>query len=126
MASYRPARVGELIQAELAELLLRDLKDPRLQLVTVSHVDMSPDLRNARVYISRVGSTEEQENALIGFERAAGFVRSQLGKRLKLRYAPKLDFVLDTGIAYGVRISHMLHELIPPEQVGDPELDAGT
>ncbi len=126
MASYRPARVGELIQSELADLLLRDLKDPRLHLVTISHVDMSPDLRNARVYISRMGSAEEQADALVGFERAAGFVRRQLGKRLKLRHSPKLDFVLDTGIAYGVRISQMLNELIPQEQLDDSEPDAGT
>jgi ribosome-binding factor A len=121
MASYRPARVGDLIQAELAVLLLKDLKDPRLELTTVSHVEVSPDLRHARVYISRVGNTEEQENALEGFQRAAGYIRGQLGKRLKLRYVPKLEFVIDIGIAYGVRISSMLNELLPREQDHDPE-----
>jgi ribosome-binding factor A len=121
MASYRPIRVGELIQAELADLLLKDLKDPRLQLATVSHVDVSPDLRYARVYISRVGKAEEQENALEGFQRANGFIRGRLGKRLKLRYVPKLDFVIDTGIAYGVRISSILNELLPQDRVHDPE-----
>jgi ribosome-binding factor A len=121
MTSYRPARVGELIQAELADLLLKDLKDPRLQLATVSYVKVSPDLRNARVYISRVGKVEEQENALEGFQRASGFIRGQLAKRLKLRYVPKLEFVIDTGIAYGVRISSILHGLVPQEQGDDPE-----
>jgi ribosome-binding factor A len=121
MTSYRPARVGDLIQAELAVLLLKDLKDPRLELTTVSHVEVSPDLRHARVYISRVGNTEEQENALEGFQRAAGYIRGQLGKRLKLRYVPKLEFVIDIGIAYGVRISSMLNELLPQEQDHDPE-----
>ncbi len=124
MASYRPVRVGELIQSELADLLLRELKDPRLQLVTISHVEMSPDLRHARVYISRVGDTEAQEGAIVGFERAVGYIRGRLGKRLKLRYVPKLEFVLDTGIAYGVRISHMLSELVPQEPIDDPEPDA--
>ncbi len=121
MTNYRPARVGELIQAELAALLLKDLKDPRLQLATVSQVEVSPDLRHARVYISRVGNTEEQENALEGFQRAAGFIRGRLGKRLKLRYVPKLDFVIDTGIAYGVRIASILNELVPQEHDDDPE-----
>ncbi len=116
MTSYRPARVGELIQTELAALLLKDLKDPRLELTTVSHVEVSPDLRHARVYISRMGKTEEQETALEGFQRAAGFIRGQLGKRLKLRHVPKLEFVIDTGIAYGVRISSMLNKLVPQEQ----------
>jgi ribosome-binding factor A len=121
MTSYRPARVGELIQAELADLLLKDLKDPRLELTTVSHVQVSPDLRRARVYISRVGKAEEQENALEGFQRAAGFIRGRLGKRLKLRYVPKFEFVIDTGIAYGVRISSMLSELLPQEKDDDPQ-----
>lgn len=121
MTSYRPARVGELIQAELAELLLKELKDPRLELTTVSHVEVSPDFHHARVYISRMGNTQEQENALAGFQRAAGFIRGRLGKRLKLRYVPKLEFVIDTGIAYGVRISSILNELVPQKQDDDPE-----
>lgn len=111
MASYRPARVGELIQAELAQLLLQGLKDPRLHMATVSYVDVSPDLRYARVYISRLGSEEEQKAMLQGFQRATGFIRGQLGKRLKLRYIPQLTFALDTGIAYGVRISRLLQDL---------------
>lgn len=111
MASYRPARVGELIQAELATLLTRGLKDPRLEMSTVSYVDVTSDLRHARVYISRLGSKAEQDAMLQGFQRAAGFIRGQLGRRLKLRYIPQLTFELDTGIAYGVRISSMLNEL---------------
>lgn len=121
MTSYRPARVGELIQAELAEILLKDLKDPRLELTTVSHVQVSPDLRRARVYISRVGKVEEQENALEGFQRAASFIRGRLGKRLKLRHVPKFEFVIDTGIAYGVRISSILSELVPQEKDDNPQ-----
>ena len=121
MTSYRPARVGELIQSELASLLLKEIKDPRVQLSTVSHVEVSPDLRHARVYISRMGAESEQEDALEGFQRASGFIRGRLGKLLKLRYVPNLEFVLDTGIAYGVRISSMLHELAPPPQGDAPE-----
>lgn len=111
MARYRPARVGELIQAELATLLTRGLKDPRLEMSTVSYVEVTPDLRHARVYISRLGSEAEQDAMLQGFQRAAGFIRGQLGRRLKLRYIPQLTFELDTGIAYGVRISSMLNKL---------------
>jgi ribosome-binding factor A len=111
MTSYRSIRVGELIQGEIADLLLRQLKDPRLRLVTVSHVEVSPDLRYARVYISHPGSEDEQQMAIEGFGHAAGFIRNQLGKRLTLRYVPQLTFKLDTTIAYGVRISSMLHNL---------------
>lgn len=123
MASYRPTRVGELLQAEIARLLLRELKDPRLSMATISHVDVTPDLRHASVYVSRIGSETEQQAALEGFTRASGFIRSQLGKHLTLRHTPTLTFRLDTAIAYGVRISRMLHELIPevPAALGESD-----
>jgi len=112
MASYRPVRVGELIQTEIADLLLRQMKDPRLNMATVSRVEVSPDLRYARVYISHMGNEVEQRMAIEGFLHAAGFIRNQLGKRLKLRHVPQLSFKLDTTIAYGVRISSILNDLI--------------
>lgn len=121
MAGYRPIRVGELIQAELAHLLLRDLKDPRLGMATVSRVEVSADLRYARVYISRMGNEAEQQATLDGFQRATGFIRGQLGKRLKLRYIPQLTFELDTAIAYGVKISKILHDLASPDPAVGPE-----
>ena len=111
MQNYRPTRVGELLQAEIADLLLRQLKDPRLSMATISRVDVSPDLREARVYVSRVGSESEQKETMEGFDRALGFIRGQLGRRLKLRYTPSLTFLLDTAIADGVRISRLLHDL---------------
>jgi ribosome-binding factor A len=115
MSSYRAIRVAELIQGEIAELLLRHLKDPRLTMATISRVEVSLDLRHARVYVSHVGSEAEQQAALAGFQRAAGFIRNQLGKRLKLRYIPTLEFMLDTTSAHSVRISSMLHDLLPEE-----------
>ncbi|GIX48660.1 MAG: ribosome-binding factor A [Candidatus Tectimicrobiota bacterium] len=115
MTRYRPVRVGELLQAEIADLLLRQLKDPRLRMATVSRVEVSPDLRHAAVYISRVGDEAEQQATMAAFARASGFIRGQLGKRLKLRYVPQLTFKLDTAIAYGVRISRLLHDLFPDE-----------
>ena len=123
MTRYRPIRVGELIQAEIAHLLLRQLKDPRLSMATISQVEVSSDLRHACVYISRIGSEAEQQAAIQGFERAAGFIRSQLGKHLALRYTPELTFKLDTSIAYGVRISRILHDLIPAPPVAPAESD---
>jgi ribosome-binding factor A len=115
MTGYRAIRVAELIQAEIADLLLRQLKDPRLNMATISRVEVAPDIRHARVYVSRVGTEAEQQAAIEGFQRAAGFIRNQLGKRLKLRYIPVLEFKLDTAIAYGVRISSMLYDLLPVE-----------
>jgi ribosome-binding factor A len=121
MTGYRPIRVAELIQAEIADLLLRHLKDPRLTMATISRVVVSPDLRHARIYVSRVGSEAEQQAAMAGFQQATGFIRRHLGKRLKLRYVPQLDFQLDTAIAYGVRVSRLLQELLPRETPDEGE-----
>ena len=121
MASYRPLQVGELIQSELARLLLQGLKDPRLEMATISYVEMTPDLRHAQVFVSRLGSREEQDETLKGFQRASGFIRGQLGKRLKLRYVPQLTFTLDTGIEYGVRISSVLNNLTPMRSEDEDE-----
>jgi ribosome-binding factor A len=115
MTGFRPRRVAELIQTEIAELLLRHLKDPRLTMATISRVEVSPDLRHARVYVSRVGSAAEQQAAMAGFQHATGFIRGQLGKRLQLRYVPELDFQLDRAIAHGVRVSSLLQALRPRE-----------
>jgi ribosome-binding factor A len=123
MPSFRPIRVGELIQAEIAALMLKELKDPRLKMSTISHVDVSSDLRHAKLYISHLGSEAEREAAIEGFQCAAGFIRRQLGKRLKLRYVPQLTFQLDTAIAYGVKVSHILQELIPSEITTETEDD---
>ena len=123
MTRYRPTRVGELLQTEIAYLLLRQLKDPRLRMATISRVEVSSDLRHACIYISRIGSETEQRAALQGFEHAAGFIRGQLGKHLTLRYTPDLTFKLDTTIAYGVRISRILHDLIPAPPVEPAESD---
>ena len=111
MQNYRPTRVAELLQSEIADLLLRQLKDPRLRMATISRVDVSPDLREACVYVSRVGDKNEQKETMEGFARAVGFIRGQLGKRVKLRHTPSLTFKLDTAIADGVRISRLLHDL---------------
>jgi len=125
MSSYRPERVGELLQAEIARLLWRQLKDPRLSMATISRVEVSADLRHANVYISRLGSAAEQQETLEGFLHAASFIRGQLGKNLALRYTPELSFKIDTAIAYGARISHILNELATTHNAPDvPESDA--
>lgn len=123
MAGHRPTRVGELIQAEIAHLLLRDLKDPRLQMATISRIEITPDLRHACIYISHLGNETERQLAIEGFVRATGFIRGQLGKRLKLRYIPQLTFKLDTSIAYGVRMSRVLRDLVTPSVAADSGSD---
>lgn len=109
--SRRTDRVGDLVRAELADILRRDLSDPRLALATVAEAQVAPDLRHARVRISVLGSDSERKQAIAALNHAAGFVRRQLGRRLKLRATPELTFELDHGAEYSQQMSDLLEEL---------------
>lgn len=109
MSSRRVERVSHSMREVIAELLLREIKDPRVAMVTVSHVDLSPDLRQARVLVSCFGERAQREAAVAGLESAAGFIRGQLSKRLHLRYAPQLRFSMDESFEYAARVSALLH-----------------
>ena len=108
----RRARVAEQLREEISGLMMREMKDPRVRLASVSSVSVSPDLRSARVMISAVGEDAERHAVVAAMRHAEGFVRAQLGERLEnLRTIPHLNFELDESIAYSVRISAMLREL---------------
>ncbi|MBI3014111.1 MAG: 30S ribosome-binding factor RbfA [Candidatus Tectomicrobia bacterium] len=107
----RSERVGEMILAEISRLLLREVKDPRIGFVTLTGIDLSDDLRHAKVYISALGDEGTKQKTLQGLSSCAGFLRGRLGRELRLRYVPELDFHWDTSIAHGVRISHVIDEL---------------
>ena len=110
--SRRTARVSELLREEISALLLREVKDPRISgLVSIVSVDVSPDLRQARVYVSVLGTSEEQEATLRGLRAAEGFLRGQLGERLKMRRIPVLQFQQDRSIEQGSRILQLMAEL---------------
>ena len=108
MASNRIGRINEEIQRELANLM-RSLKDPRLQsgLLTITHVDTTPDLRYSRIFVSALDKSQEKE-MLKGLKSAAGYLRRELGSALKLRYTPELQFVADDSIQQGAHILEML------------------
>ncbi len=112
MASRRIERVNELIKEEIASLLQREIRDPRLSsLISITHVETSSDLRNATVGVSILGTEEEVKQAMIAIRRAAGFFRKQLAGRLSLRNAPELNFKLDTSIEEGARVLKLLREI---------------
>ena len=118
-APRRPERVAELVLRELSELLLRDLKDPRLRGVTLTSVRMSDDLRHGRVFFSHLEGSPRAAAAVAGFQRAAGFIRKQIGRSLGLRYTPDLDFEFDPSIERAARIDALLKEARPkPESDG--------
>jgi len=111
MVTRRQKRVSELIRQEIGDLLERKVADPRLRLVTVTEVEISPDLRHARVYVSLLGSQEERQRALESLRHATGFFRHELASRLTLRYVPDLTFYLDDSLERGERIGRLLEEI---------------
>jgi ribosome-binding factor A len=127
MPSRRQRRVSEQIHRELSLLLMLDARDPRLADVTITSVDITPDLLLARVYFTVMAEGDERvAEAQAGLERATGFLRTQLAARLQLRLVPHLAFELDKSAAYGRRIDELLGELakegdhpIPNEQERD-------
>jgi len=127
MPSQRIARVQNLLRAEISTVLLRKLKDPRVQMATISEIDVSPDLKSALVYMSIYAEREVQEKAMLGLRSAAGFIRSELMKVLDLRPMPFLTFELDESLARGSQtldlLDRVLHEhdhAAPDAAPGDP------
>ena len=111
MASNRIGRINEEIQKELASLL-RNLKDPRVQstMISITHVETTPDLRYAKVYASFLDETKA-EDALKGLKSASGYLRRELGAALKLRYTPELVWALDDSITYGAKMLKLINSL---------------
>lgn len=112
MMSYsRADRVGGLIQQTLSDILLKEVKDPRLELTTITDVKMTRDLRIARIYFSTPGGAEKIEAVQQGFESALGFVKFTLARRLGLRYMPDLEFYHDNSFDHGAHIEKLLRSL---------------
>ena len=121
MGTHRVERVAAQLREEISQIIIRDLKDPRIGMATITDVKLSPDLRNATVRVSVVGDDDAREAAIDGLDHAKGFIRRELGSRLSnLRFAPDLRFELDLGVAYSVRVSQLLREV----EQGEPH--AGT
>jgi ribosome-binding factor A len=120
--SNRPERVGHLMQREIAEILQRELRDPRIpQLVSVTDVEVSRDLSFARVFVSILESETSHEHTLAALNRAAGFVRHALSPRLGLREVPELRFVHDPSLERGARVEEILKKIERGEAVGDED-----
>jgi len=107
----RADRVGDVVRAEISNMVLKDLKDPRIGMVTITRVKISDDLKTAKVFFSVIGDEKDREKSKQGLERASGFIKRELGKRLRLKYLPDIKFIWDDSIEYGIRISKMLEKL---------------
>jgi ribosome-binding factor A len=111
MQGKRLDRVNQLIREEISMLLQRELKDPRLGFVTVTHVDTSPDLRTAKVFVSVLGDEAKWTASLTALASARGFVRNWLRQHLDLRQTPELDFRADRSMEHAARIQELLRQL---------------
>ena len=107
----RSDRLGELILAEISDLIVREIKDPRIGFVTFTRVDMSDDLRYAKVFVSVIGAPPEKSQTLQGLASATAYIRRHLGKTLRLRYTPELTFLLDESLEHGAKIAQLLRQL---------------
>ncbi len=111
MTGHRASRVGEAIKKEVTQMLGNELKDPRIGFVTVTAVEASQDLSHARIFVSVYGSDEQKVQTLQALNKAKGFVRSELGKRIRLRYTPEVEFRFDESIERGARIMELLNKV---------------
>ena len=119
MEFKRADRVADLIKLEIAEILRREAHDPRIANITVTDVKLTDDLRSARIYVVELGKDRMSDEVGQGLAKAKGFLKRELGKRLKLRYIPELTFFYDPSFEYGSRIEKLLKE-VRKEEPDDP------
>ena len=110
MSSRRPERVRGLLQETVAEILLREVKDPRIEGITLTGVDITPDLKLAKIYFSTL-QPENHEAALVGLKSAAGYIKRQIAIRLQLRHTPELRFLYDTTLEKANRLESLLRQV---------------
>ena len=111
LENTRTSRVAEQMKKEVGDILNQKLKDPRVGFVTVTDLDLTNDLQQATVFISVLGDETEKEETLTGLVKATGFVRSEVGKRIRLRKVPEITFEFDTAFEHGNKIDSILREL---------------
>jgi ribosome-binding factor A len=107
----RTERLGEEIREEVAQMVAGELKDPRIGFVTVTRVALAPDLRLARVFVGVLGTEKQRQTSLAGLKQASGFMRHELGQRLRLRHTPELLFQYDEGLEASERVARLLEEI---------------
>lgn len=111
MSELRVRKMQEFIKQEVSSMLLREVKDPRLGFVTVTGVHLTGDLRESTVYVSLFGSEKEKKESMTALEMATGFIRRELGKRLKIYYTPQISFEQDTSLDYGMHIEGLIKQI---------------
>jgi ribosome-binding factor A len=111
------AKMAQAVREVVGMAILAEIKDPRVRDVTVTHVDVAPDLRSAKVHVSVMGDDKQQKLCLYGLESAAGFLQRKVGDRIETRYTPRLTFELDMGVKKSIEMARILKEVLPPDPV---------
>ncbi|HET9921211.1 MAG TPA: 30S ribosome-binding factor RbfA [Ktedonobacteraceae bacterium] len=118
---HRQEKLGELIAVEVSDLLRTRMKDPRIGFASITHVEVSGDIRHAKIFVSVMGDEQEQRETMKALKHASGFLRHELAGRLTLRYMPELEFRLDTSIEKGAHILDLINKLEQEEQRNEQE-----
>ena len=116
MSNRRVLKAAQAIREVVSMAILTDLKDPRVSDVTVTFVEVAPDMRMAKVHVSVMGDETKQNLCLRGLESSAGYLQSKVGKRIDTRYTPKLQFSLDKGMQHAMMVTRILEDVLPREQ----------
>ncbi len=116
MTARRLLKAGEAIREVVSMAILTELRDPRVQNVTVVGVDVAPDMREAKVFISVMGNESQQKTSLRGLQNSAGFLQSKIAERIDTRYTPRLTFVMDDGVKKSVTVQQILEQLTLEKQ----------
>jgi ribosome-binding factor A len=119
--SRRNDRLAEEVREEVARIVGTGLKDPRIGFVTVIRVELTADLRNARVYVGILGGPADRDKTLAGLQQAAGFIRRELGRRIHVRHTPELQFRYDEGLDATARVARLLEEAMPAAPEAAPQ-----
>jgi ribosome-binding factor A len=115
VSSRRALKVAEAIREVVSMTILTELQDPRIRDVTVTYVEVSPDLRYGKVHVSVMGDQTRQQLSLRGLQNAAGFLQAKIAEQIELRFTPRLTFVLDEGVKRSIAVAQILREVLPPE-----------
>jgi ribosome-binding factor A len=127
MSSRRVLKVAEAIREVVSMAILTELRDPRIQDVTVTYVEVSPDLRYAKVHVSVMGDEAKEQLSLRGLKNSTGFLQQKIAKRVDTRYTPRINFVLDRGVKHSLEVSRILDEVLPKDtEDNEPENDEET
>src|SRR5262245_26198106 len=121
--SRRLLKAAEAIRGVVSMAILTEMRDPRVKNVTVVGVEVLPDMKSAKVFVSIMGTEKEQLLALSGLQNAAGFLQHKIAERIETRYTPRLTFVLDKGVKASLEVNRILREVLPPAPAAEDEIE---